>query len=169
MELFGALNRRTRRPYGPRQCPSRGWSAANRSASGGDLSHFAVHKSNPMGISQRLRHSPVASRSANPMPGFANCRTLNRLCPLPACVVDAGGNATATADGPPLQHAQTTERITSARDWSQVLARYREPNQTRSVLELLLTMVLFGVLWLLTWLVMGVGHWMSLWVVIREE
>jgi len=65
-----------------------------------------------------------------------------------------------------LQHAQPTERITSARDWSQVLARYREPNQTRSVLELLLTIVLFGVLWLLTWAVLGVGYWLSLLVAI---
>ena len=46
LEFFGALNRRTLRPVGPIIYPSRGWSAANRSLSGGGLSHVAGHKSN---------------------------------------------------------------------------------------------------------------------------
>jgi omega-6 fatty acid desaturase (delta-12 desaturase) len=44
----------------------------------------------------------------------------------------------------------------------QAIARYREPNHWRSVIEILLTIVPFVLLWLLMWLALGVGYWLYL-------
>ena len=54
----------------------------------------------------------------------------------------------------------------SARDWAQVLARYREPNFARSTFELLMTAGAFVVLWTLTWAALGLGYWASLLVAV---
>ena len=53
-------------------------------------------------------------------------------------------------------------RTASARDWAQVLARYREPNLARSTFELLITAAAFAALWFLTWAALGLGYWLSL-------
>ena len=54
----------------------------------------------------------------------------------------------------------------NARDWAQVLARYREPNLARSTFELLITAGAFAVLWFLTWAALGLGYWASLLVAV---
>jgi omega-6 fatty acid desaturase (delta-12 desaturase) len=51
---------------------------------------------------------------------------------------------------------------TDIRALVQAIARYREPNQWRSVVEILLTIVPFVLLWLLMWLALGVGYWLYL-------
>jgi omega-6 fatty acid desaturase (delta-12 desaturase) len=49
-----------------------------------------------------------------------------------------------------------------ARAWTQILARYREPNPMRSTVELVLTAGLFVLLWLLMWEALGVSYWLCL-------
>jgi acyl-lipid omega-6 desaturase (Delta-12 desaturase) len=51
---------------------------------------------------------------------------------------------------------------TAARNWVQILANYREPNHTRSVLELLVTIGAFAGLWLLAWTILGFSYALSL-------
>jgi acyl-lipid omega-6 desaturase (Delta-12 desaturase) len=63
-----------------------------------------------------------------------------------------------------LENART--RSAGARDWAQVLARYREPDLARSTFELLLTATCFAVLWFLSWAALGLGYWASLLVAV---
>jgi omega-6 fatty acid desaturase (delta-12 desaturase) len=49
-----------------------------------------------------------------------------------------------------------------ARSWTQILARYREPNGVRSVLELVITVGPFILLWVLMWATLSRGYWASL-------
>ena len=59
------------------------------------------------------------------------------------------------------ERAQMIEQKTgqrSARDWVQVLARYRDPSTLRSVIELLVTLVPFALLWGLAWAAMSVSY-----------
>jgi omega-6 fatty acid desaturase (delta-12 desaturase) len=72
-------------------------------------------------------------------------------CPLPP-----------TARDRILQQAQRPARPAKARDWSQVLGRYREPNPARSVIELLITASPFALLWFLMWAALGLSYWLSL-------
>jgi acyl-lipid omega-6 desaturase (Delta-12 desaturase) len=58
--------------------------------------------------------------------------------------------------------APTPTAAPAARDWMAVLSRYREPNHTRSVFEVLITAGPFALLWFLTWAALGVGYWLSL-------
>jgi omega-6 fatty acid desaturase (delta-12 desaturase) len=60
-----------------------------------------------------------------------------------------------------LEHTRAPSP-TAARDWMAVLARYREPNHARSVLELLITAGPFVLLWVLMWAALGVGYWLCL-------
>ena len=46
----------------------------------------------------------------------------------------------------------------SARDWVQVLAKYRDPSARRSVLELMVTLVPFLLLWALAWAALSVSY-----------
>jgi acyl-lipid omega-6 desaturase (Delta-12 desaturase) len=50
--------------------------------------------------------------------------------------------------------------------WSKVLARYRNPNALRSLLEIVITIGPFALLWALTWLGLYLGYWFSLLLVI---
>jgi omega-6 fatty acid desaturase (delta-12 desaturase) len=50
----------------------------------------------------------------------------------------------------------------AARAWVQILAQYREPSHCRSVLELLVTIGAFAVLWYVAWVVLGFSYWLSL-------
>ena len=61
-----------------------------------------------------------------------------------------------------MEKAQTSPRTAGARDWVEILARYREPNHARSVLELLITASSFAALWVLMWAALGLGYWLSL-------
>ena len=65
---------------------------------------------------------------------------------------------------PSLENAPT--HTASARDWVQILARYREPNHTRSTFELVITACSFVALWFLTWAALGLGYWASLLVAV---
>ena len=49
-----------------------------------------------------------------------------------------------------------------ARDWIQVLARYRTPSLTRSIFELAVTLVPFAALWALAWISISYSHWLAL-------
>lgn len=49
-----------------------------------------------------------------------------------------------------------------ARDWMMILARYREPDPFRSLLELAITFVSFLALWALAWWALSVGYWLTL-------
>lgn len=48
-----------------------------------------------------------------------------------------------------------------AKDWVQVLARYREPSTRRSVMELVVTLVPFLLLWGLAWAALSVSYWLA--------
>lgn len=52
--------------------------------------------------------------------------------------------------------------VDDAKAWMPVLARYREPQVARSFFELLVTAIPFIILWLLTWMALGVGYWLCL-------
>jgi omega-6 fatty acid desaturase (delta-12 desaturase) len=54
----------------------------------------------------------------------------------------------------------------TAASWSKALARYRSPHTGRSLLELAITIGPFVALWLLTWLGIYFGYWISLLLVI---
>jgi omega-6 fatty acid desaturase (delta-12 desaturase) len=45
-----------------------------------------------------------------------------------------------------------------ARHWTQILGKYRQPNNARSVAELAITIVPLGVLWTLAWFTFWLGH-----------
>lgn len=49
----------------------------------------------------------------------------------------------------------------SAKDWVQVLAKYREPSTSRSVLELIVTLVPFLMLWALAWISLSFSYWLA--------
>src|SRR3954449_6713992 len=48
------------------------------------------------------------------------------------------------------------------RRWAGKLARYRKPSLARSSTELAVTAVPFLALWLLMWLSLGLGYWLTL-------
>lgn len=48
-----------------------------------------------------------------------------------------------------------------ARDWVQILARYRTPSLVRSVFELIVTLVPFTALWALAWVSLSYSHWLA--------
>ena len=55
--------------------------------------------------------------------------------------------------------------VPAARDpraWPSVLARYREPSCVRSMVEIVITVVPFVVLWILMRAALGAGHWVGL-------
>ena len=58
--------------------------------------------------------------------------------------------------------APSAERVPDARDWTQILARYRQPNSGRSIVEIGITIVPLVVLWVLAWATLGIGYWLSL-------
>ena len=50
----------------------------------------------------------------------------------------------------------------NARDWVQILARYRTPNLFRSTFELTVTLVPFLTLWVLAWMSISYSIWLTL-------
>jgi omega-6 fatty acid desaturase (delta-12 desaturase) len=54
------------------------------------------------------------------------------------------------------------DRPPSARDWLEVLSRYREPDPWRSALEILVTFAPLAGLWLLAWAALSVSYWLTL-------
>lgn len=61
-----------------------------------------------------------------------------------------------------MQAPRSTHSAKTARDWASLLAKYREPNPSRSVSELIVTAGFFALLWTLTWAALGFGYWLSL-------
>ena len=57
---------------------------------------------------------------------------------------------------------QLPDRIVTARDWSKVLAHYREPSHGRSLFELAMTAGAFALLWFFVWAALRFGYWLSL-------
>lgn len=49
-----------------------------------------------------------------------------------------------------------------ARDWIEILQRYRHPDPARSTFEVFITFVPFVVLWVAAWLALGIGYWLTL-------
>src|SRR5215467_4453926 len=54
------------------------------------------------------------------------------------------------------------DRTASAREWAQILGRYREPSHVRSVLELMITTGSFVALWFSMWVALRFGYWLTL-------
>jgi len=52
-------------------------------------------------------------------------------------------------------HPATSE----ARQWTQILNRYREPSHARSIAELVITALPLVALWLASWFAFSLGHW----------
>ena len=50
----------------------------------------------------------------------------------------------------------------SLRGWSDILARYREPNSARSIVEIVITVLPLVLLWLLMWASLDIGYWLCL-------
>ncbi|MEW5962863.1 MAG: fatty acid desaturase [Pseudomonadota bacterium] len=50
----------------------------------------------------------------------------------------------------------------AARDLLEVLARYREPDRLRSILEIVVTAVPFALLWALAWAALAISYWLTL-------
>ncbi len=48
-----------------------------------------------------------------------------------------------------------------ARDWVKILARYREPSTRRSIVELLVTLIPFALLWTLAWVALSISYWLA--------
>ncbi|NJM84515.1 MAG: fatty acid desaturase [Tabrizicola sp.] len=48
-----------------------------------------------------------------------------------------------------------------AKDWVQILARYREPSTRRSILELCATLGPFVLLWTLAWIALSMSYWLA--------
>ncbi len=56
--------------------------------------------------------------------------------------------------------AQPSE--TPARDWTRILAHYRDPTEWRSVFELAVTFIPFALLWAAAWWALSVSYWLTL-------
>jgi omega-6 fatty acid desaturase (delta-12 desaturase) len=46
--------------------------------------------------------------------------------------------------------------------WAQIFARYREPSNARSILEIVITVLPLVLLWLLMWAALDIGYWLCL-------
>jgi omega-6 fatty acid desaturase (delta-12 desaturase) len=58
--------------------------------------------------------------------------------------------------------ADTPAKPTSARDWIEVLQRYRHPDPARSSFEVFITLTPFVALWVAAWAALSVGYWLTL-------
>ena len=58
--------------------------------------------------------------------------------------------------------ARPAETVLDARAWTRVLARYRNPSNARSIVEIGITLVPLVLLWLLMWATLDLGYWLSM-------
>lgn len=58
-----------------------------------------------------------------------------------------------------LNASPSADRRVGARRWAQVLLRYRQPSEVRSVVELLITAIPFAAIWAAMWAVVYFGYW----------
>jgi len=75
--------------------------------------------------------------------------------------IDPGELKASRSNGGLMKAGKRLERIT-AREWAQILSRYREPNHTRSVFELAITAGAFIALWIVMLVVLRFGYWLTL-------
>ena len=59
-------------------------------------------------------------------------------------------------------HAGAAAASSDVLAWTKILARYREPSRTRSITELVITIVPLVVLWVLMWATLDLGYWFCL-------
>ncbi|MDO8976566.1 fatty acid desaturase [Reyranella sp.] len=50
----------------------------------------------------------------------------------------------------------------AARTWAQILSRYRQPSNSRSIFEIAVTVVPLIALWALAWATLDIGYWLAL-------
>src|SRR5690349_1519458 len=60
------------------------------------------------------------------------------------------------------QNANLATRRSEARGWTQILARYRAPSPSRSIIELVITAGPLILLWVLMWATLNLGYWVCL-------
>ena len=60
------------------------------------------------------------------------------------------------------QSAVFVQRPSEARGWMQILARYRAPSLSRSIVEIVITAVPLALLWVLMWAALDFGYWLCL-------
>lgn len=60
------------------------------------------------------------------------------------------------------QQARPDENLPPARDLFKALARYRSPHLMRSVIELVITGVLFVAFWIAAWWALSISYWLTL-------
>jgi len=62
-----------------------------------------------------------------------------------------------------MNELEPSLRLTpDVRGWTQILAGYREPSSARSILEIMITVLPFMVLWLLMWASLDISYWLCL-------
>jgi acyl-lipid omega-6 desaturase (Delta-12 desaturase) len=76
------------------------------------------------------------------------------------------GSTHAASGSDPLKDTRSPSRIRSAREWITILHRYREPSHWRSVLEILITIVPFVLLWILMWASLRLSYWLCLMIAV---
>jgi omega-6 fatty acid desaturase (delta-12 desaturase) len=57
---------------------------------------------------------------------------------------------------------QSSDPQPDANKWTRILARYRTPNDARSIIEIAVTLTPLVLLWMLAWATLGFGYWLSL-------
>jgi acyl-lipid omega-6 desaturase (Delta-12 desaturase) len=62
--------------------------------------------------------------------------------------------------------APDTAQPQKARDWIEVLQRYRHPDPTRSVFEVIVSLVPYAALWAAAWAALSVSYWLTLLITI---
>ena len=72
-------------------------------------------------------------------------------------VIEAEANPTSSKHGETLGIVEPVK--TNARQWAQVLSRYREPSHGRSIFEIAVTILPFVGLWALAWAAVHFGYW----------
>ena len=60
------------------------------------------------------------------------------------------------------ERAPNVQALPDSRALAHILARYREPNDARSVRELVITAVPFSLIWILMWATLNTGYWICL-------
>lgn len=107
--------------------------------------------------SENATESPLcrASREANE----GGCRGRVETC---APYRRLRGGSFKTIEARMTKESDGTIAAEEARNWTRILASYREPKCSRSLFELLITATPFLMLWVLMWAALGVGYWLSL-------
>jgi acyl-lipid omega-6 desaturase (Delta-12 desaturase) len=58
--------------------------------------------------------------------------------------------------------APDTAQPQKARDWIEILQRYRHPDPARSLFEVVVTLIPYVALWAAAWAALSVGYWLTL-------